>query len=189
MEKEFASFISLITFLSPSCLTFCLLVLCLVVLVCAACHRALPGSFDTFTTPQGYWNPEPWSENWEDRPKCYRDVPVTTSKSSTLPFSIPWHSDSTGSRERKSDTYLLQWTPSSTYRITTTFHQHLPMTMGLSQYVQSLISDSDSENSDAANEMPSDEPENLQLSSPTPATLPVLTNIRLIPLGGAQYPK
>jgi hypothetical protein len=44
MKKEFAPFISLITFLSPSCLTFCLL--CPVVLVCAACHRALPGSFD-----------------------------------------------------------------------------------------------------------------------------------------------
>jgi hypothetical protein len=49
-----------------------------------------------------------------------------------------------------------------------------PMTMGLSQYIQSLISDSDSETCDATNEMPSDEPTTIvsdSSSSTSPAYL------------------
>jgi hypothetical protein len=50
-----------------------------------------------------------------------------------------------------------------------------PMTMGLSHYIQSLISDSDSETCDATNEMPSDEPPTIisgSSSSSSPAYSP-----------------
>ena len=50
-----------------------------------------------------------------------------------------------------------------------------PMTMGLSQYIQSLVSNSDSETYDATNEMPSDEPTTIisgSSSSTSPAYSP-----------------